>query len=211
MGGRLFNFLAYRNKQKFVIRNKSQRMDKHILFYSNLCQFSQDAIQLIYKKNVRDQFLNICIENPKYQQSLPPFVDRVPLILTADKQIVVDENGRNNIEFFISLLGGAGSQQQQPSQQQQQPAADEKDMTPFSALEMGSKFSDGFSYISEGEAGDPFGWSHNYVRIGGDDSLINPVNEGKAIDKIKIKDSMYESYIADRSRFDDTHYKQPRM
>lgn len=184
-------------------------VQKHILFYSNLCQFSQDVIQTIYKKNVRDRFINVCIENPKFQKSLPPFVDRVPMILTADKQLVVDEDGRSNIEFFISLLAGSAEQHQtqhQPQHQQQS-----QDLTPFSALEMGSKMSDGFSYIEESDTGDQFGWSHNYVRIGSEEAMINPVTESKSIDKIKVKESMFENYLQERNRFDDTHYKPQRM
>lgn len=179
-------------------------MEKHILFYSNLCNFSQETIQTIYKKNLRDRFMNVCIENPKFQNSLPPFVDRVPMILTANQEIVVDHNGQNNIDMFINMLSSvsSGQSQQQPSSASEK---EDADLTPFSALEMGSKLSDGFSYISDEQ--DQFGWSHNFVRIGGEQQMINPSTDTATTEKNKMKEAMYENYIQERNRFDETHYK----
>lgn len=166
---------------------------KHVLFYSNLCQFSQETLRTISKKNIRDMFVNICIDNPKFKTSIPNFVDRVPLILTTENEIVIDDN----IEIFLNILTHGN-------------ARDE--LVPYSALEMSSnKLSDGFSYI-DSNGSEEFGWSHNYVRLDAEMPMINPP-ENTTYDKNDRKQGMQlESLLHERDRdLDMIFSKQQRM
>lgn len=67
-------------------------MSKHILFYSNFCNFCQDLLTEIIKKGVRKQFVLISVE--KHKSKLPQFVKSVPFI--------VDSKGQNVPEHRFS-------------------------------------------------------------------------------------------------------------
>mgnify|MGYP001146195483 CR=1 FL=1 len=56
-------------------------MSKHILFYSNFCNFCQDLLTEIIKKGVRKQFVLISVE--KHKSKLPHFVKSVPFIVDS--------------------------------------------------------------------------------------------------------------------------------
>lgn len=67
-----------------------------MLFFSNYCSYCKDLLSEIVKKGIRQKFILICVE--KHQ--VPPFVDRVPFIMTMDKNIVLEEN----ITIFVDML-----------------------------------------------------------------------------------------------------------
>lgn len=167
---------------------------KHLLFYSNLCQYSQDTLRTISKKNIRNLFMTICIDNPKFQSSIPAFVDRVPFILTNNQEIVIDDN----IQLFLEIIS-------------KQTTKDE--LTPYSTLEMGSKLSDGFSYITDGEnAPDTFGWSHNFVRLDAEIPMINPPIDTSQEKGNKRSNVHFESLLQERDRdLDMIFQKQQRV
>lgn len=73
-------------------------MQKHVLFYSNYCEYCKDINNLIVKKNVHEMFVFVCVDNKKYE--IPVFVDRVPMVVTAAKHIVADDS---LIPFIDSL------------------------------------------------------------------------------------------------------------
>jgi len=70
--------------------------NKDLLFYSNFCKFSKDVLALINKKNLKDEFVLINVDVPKY--TIPRIVDRVPMIITTSKQIAADSVLFNYIE-----------------------------------------------------------------------------------------------------------------
>jgi hypothetical protein len=83
-------------------------------------------MQSITKKNMRDQFLCICVDT--HRQSLPHFVDRVPFVISTQNKHLKDEHVG---EFIASL---AASRQ-------------EEEVAP---TELGSSgMADGFSYLDE--------------------------------------------------------------
>jgi|688.fasta_scaffold527084_2 hypothetical protein len=114
-------------------------MDKHILFYSNFCSFSKELIGDIMKKNLRDKFVLICVNQMK--ESLPTFVDRVPMIVTDKKELVYDEM----INPFLDSL---------------QPKEVKEEIVPFSTLTARNAFSDTFSFVDDGtvDCGVPTGY-----------------------------------------------------
>ena len=62
---------------------------KHVLFYSQFCQFSNEALRVITRNNLRPAFVMVCVDHGRAQ--LPDFVDRVPMVLTADRRLLADE------------------------------------------------------------------------------------------------------------------------
>jgi len=114
---------------------------KNVLFYSNYCNFSKEILGEITKRNIRDLFVLICVDQNRY--NIPSFVDRVPLIVTTQKQIVTDDDV---LTFITELHKHHGS-------------------TEISAYTVGTSrigmFSDQYSFIEEdsgrhGNHGMPF-------------------------------------------------------
>ena len=63
---------------------------KDLLFYSNFCEHCNNLVNMMIKKNVRDSFILVCVD--KRDLKIPGFVDRVPTILTAKKEIYTDDS-----------------------------------------------------------------------------------------------------------------------
>ena len=61
---------------------------KSVLFYSQYCEFCNEVLRLITKKNLRAMFAMVCVDQNRYQ--IPRFIDRVPMILTPDKRLLSD-------------------------------------------------------------------------------------------------------------------------
>ena len=80
------------------MNNKNNNM-KHLLFYSNLCNYSQEVYNKITKFNIKDKFYLINISSNKYK--IPSNIKLVPTILLNDKQTILTGNELNN---FIDKL-----------------------------------------------------------------------------------------------------------
>lgn len=137
-------------------------MNKNVLFYSNRCVYSRDALQSITMRDLRSFFVIVCVDKRNTIQ-LPDFVDRVPLIYTIDKRVLTDEA----VDAFIDTL----------SKQVSARAPANDDVSPWSTIEMGCKggrgggMSDMFSFL---ECGDGGGYSHNFADIHEHQSIPTP-------------------------------------
>jgi hypothetical protein len=82
-------------------------LPKHVLFYSNFCPYSKEAIGILVKKNLRDRFLLVCLETAP--RPLPPFVDCVPVLAVANTrpQLVLKDGDR--IAAFLDTLDASGN------------------------------------------------------------------------------------------------------
>ena len=80
------------------MNNKNNNM-KHLLFYSNLCNYSQEVYNKITKFNIKDKFYLINISSNKYK--IPSNIKSVPTILLNDKKTILIGNELNN---FIDKL-----------------------------------------------------------------------------------------------------------
>lgn len=114
---------------------------KHILFFSNFCHYSKDLMNLIVKKNIKHLFVFINVDDAAQRGlTLPPVVDRVPMIITSNKQVLADDR----IMVFLQDMA----------------APREEQISPFTITGRGngSAYSDGFSYIhgDEQECTDDF-------------------------------------------------------
>jgi hypothetical protein len=72
---------------------------KHILFYSNFCQFSNEVYKKIEKMNIKDRFILINISQRKYK--IPSIITTVPTILLDDKKTLIVED---NLDKFLEKL-----------------------------------------------------------------------------------------------------------
>lgn len=72
------------------------QVPKDLLFFSNFCDYSKELINFITKKNIRDKFMFVCVDNRSL--SLPPFVDRVPMMLTVNKNVLCEDQMMEYIE-----------------------------------------------------------------------------------------------------------------
>ena len=72
---------------------------KHLLFYSNLCNYSQEVYNKITKYNIKENFYLINISANKFK--IPDNIKSVPTLLLNDKQTILTDNELNN---FIDKL-----------------------------------------------------------------------------------------------------------
>ena len=70
--------------------NQSKTLQKHILFFSNFCQFSNDVCKKIEKLNIKNNFIMINISQKKYK--IPSMITTVPTILLNDKKTILQED-----------------------------------------------------------------------------------------------------------------------
>jgi hypothetical protein len=82
---------------------------KDIVFYSNLCSYSNEIINLIKENNIDKQLMLINIDDDKI--SLPNFIKVVPTIyLIKEKMLIIDESILSWIEnkkkIFSSDING---------------------------------------------------------------------------------------------------------
>lgn len=79
--------------------NKENLKSKHILFFSNFCQFSNDILKMIEKNNIKNQFILINISQKKYK--IPLIITTVPTILLNDKKTIIQDD---NLDKFLDNL-----------------------------------------------------------------------------------------------------------
>ena len=78
-----------------------QQQPRHVLFFSSYCPYCNDVLTLLTKKNVREMFT--CISVDQHRDSIPTFVDSVPIIVTVAREILKDG-------AVISFVEACGSQ-----------------------------------------------------------------------------------------------------
>jgi len=82
-------------------------LQKDVLFYSNYCLFSKKLLTTIHKLNIKHFFTTICVE--AYKSSIPKVVDRVPLILSTNGDVIVEDVINDYIETIAHKLASRGS------------------------------------------------------------------------------------------------------
>ena len=162
-------------------------MEKNILFYSNLCQYSMDVVNEITKRDVRNDFVFVCIDTNRHK--LPPFVVQVPMIVTPSKEIVTDDA----IHQTINNIYMAKMETQQV------------DVSPYSQLDMNSKFSDNFAYIGD-ENSENANAEHTFAFVSQDFRINAPVEEVSGRGS-KIDPAVFEQFKAQR---DSEYPTQPQ-
>jgi hypothetical protein len=152
------------------------QIPKDILFYSNFCEYSKEVLGIIAKKNIRNDFVLVCVDNRT--SNLPSFVDRVPLIFSITTEVIVDEGIQKYIDTKYSSNNG--------------------DLEPFSLFSASGKsnYSDAFSFIEEGGQED---FVKGYTYLNMNDGAISTVQEeSDSTKKSKIDSSILEKFMAER-------------
>ena len=93
------NSQSNRNNLNNLNNQNNQKDTKHILFYSNFCQFSNDVYKKIEKMNIKEKFILINISQRKYK--IPSIITTVPTILLNDKKTIIIED---NLDKFLEKL-----------------------------------------------------------------------------------------------------------
>ena len=126
-------------------------MQKDILFFSNLCEFCREVLSLLAKHGLKDHFMMVCVDNRNLK--LPPFVDRVPLLYTTQKNLYADEN---LVEYIKSKFV-------------------ENSLQPYTLVggNTGS-YSDNFSFIEESQYDGLEDSARNYNTLGMDQAIYTP-------------------------------------
>lgn len=144
-----------------------------ILFFSNYCAYSKEVLTVITRKNIRNAFVLICIDSV---QNIPPFVDRVPLIVDKhSKQMFADEDIAKILEIVASQM-----------------------YPPVSIEAMPSSFMGGPTNF-ETDYENPLGGAEdNFNMLDMDNFRIQCTNEGEEVKVKKADSSLLEQYIAQR-------------
>ncbi len=145
-------------------------MQKDILFYSNACAFSREIIQMITNNYLKERFMMVSVDNKNL--TLPPFVDRVPLLYTSSKKLIADENLLNYIKSFISVSS----------------------LQPYALVGTNTtSYTDNYSFLQETETeiGDS---SRNFNILG----FEQPIYVAKEDDNNSNLNTSLEKYMADR-------------
>jgi hypothetical protein len=188
------------------------KMDKEILFISQSCVYSREAMTLIAKNNIQNLFHIRSIEDPN--TTIPAFVDRVPTLINKNKEILINDRLFNYINFIINEKNKQNQQNQQTNQninynqdQQQQlnttrsqPPSQDANITPYFS-ELSSGFSDSYSYI-ENAQDNPHARTFSYLdsniasnSFSNNSSIITP---DETVVKSKSDKNDYERFIKDR-------------
>jgi len=147
-------------------------MQKDILFYSNLCDFSKEVLSSINKYQLKDKFMLVSVDNRNLK--LPPFVDRVPLVYTVSKKLFADENLMNYIQSKVEASS----------------------LQPYSLVGGNTgTYSENFSFL---ETGDGFAedCSRNYNYLGMEQKIYAPEDTDESKDD---KSKLLESFMANRA------------
>lgn len=72
---------------------------KHLFFYSNYCNYSNEIFQKIVKYNLKDHFYLLNISKKKY--NIPSIITKVPTLLLNDKKTIFQDD---ELEKFIEEI-----------------------------------------------------------------------------------------------------------
>lgn len=158
---------------------KTMQIAKDLLFFSNFCDYSKDVINFITKKNIREKFMFVCVDNRSL--ALPPFVDRVPMLMTVNKQVLCEDEMMSYIELLC-------------------PAA-EVELKPFALVSGGGSkymFTDTFGSLEEERVTDR---TQRFTFLGDNPDITmfpSAKSESSEKGKAKFDSSVLEKYMAER-------------
>lgn len=144
--------------------------DPIFIFYSTFCDYSVEILELIEKYKLKDMFTFVCVDTV---DNLPHIVDRVPMIITKNNDIICDDD---IINFITNTY--------------------KKTLNSINAL--GNDQSSSFSFINENDDENEFQVRmYNYLDddTGIDISLVTNIDTSK---KNKIDQSEIEKYKRER-------------
>lgn len=145
---------------------------KDIMFFSNYCEYCTDIINSLIRKNAKQDFMMVCVDNNKY--NLPEFVDRVPIIYTKNDEIIYDEG----ITKYIELMYPSVSEE----------------ISPFSL--QNTDIGNSFSFLND-ELPDMH--SKGYTMLGYDQRISSPPEPEDGSKKAKMDSSVFDRFVQERN------------
>lgn len=97
----------------------------NILFYSGHCPFCKEVMELIQKRDLKEYFVFVCVDQVRNRQLMPKQIDRVPALLIKSENRVIFEDA------IIKFIG----------------VPDSEDIMPLDNQIGG--FSEGFSFLDD--------------------------------------------------------------
>lgn len=164
-------------------------MNKDLFFYSNFCEHCKDVINIITKKNMRELFMFVCVDNNKFR--LPPCVTHVPTIITKQKDVLTDRHVIMYIEKMTAATQVA-------------------DISPW----MSNGYSSQYTWLTDNGYDDGRMSDVNnvgqqpYVMLGAEQHIFAPKEPENGNKSNKFDDNMYEKYINSRNADDDMLKRQ---
>lgn len=155
-----------------------QSSRKDILFFSNYCDYCTDLLNTLIKKNIKTEFMLVCVDNNRY--NLPAFVDRVPIIFTRNDDILYDESIMKYIEGKYPT--------------------ESMEISPFSLHQ--PSYGNHFSFLEETNEMHTKG----YTILGMDQKISSPV-ENEDSKKGKFDSSVLDKYLQSRD-MDEQNFKR---
>ena len=154
-------------------------MERHVLFYSNYCDYSRDVLATVVQKGLRHLFVLVCVDKRSALQ-LPDFVDRVPLIFTIDRRVLSDDAVGAFVDNLATYFSGIYYSSSDKTSDSSTPAPDEHqhatgDGTIAAWSPASASISDTFSFLT----GASDATLHNFVDVNGPmQPIVTPPDDG---------------------------------
>ena len=123
----------------------------NILFYSEHCPHCRSIIDLILKRNIKEQFLFVCVD--QHRTKIPPQIDRVPALIMKDE-------GKPYILFEDDIIRYIG----------EPPREETINIEPVD--QSVSAYSENFSFLEDD--GGPSTGSKNFALFGQEQKIYTP-------------------------------------
>ena len=124
-------------------RNNNNKSNDIILFYSNRCKYSNEFIEKLNNSHLSNNVKRVSVD---LLPTIPPNITSVPtLVLSNDKQPLTGKDVFDWLHNQIQIHNQSG---------------ESEGIKPYFSMEMNSGFSDGYSFLSEGQ---PLAHSFEYL------------------------------------------------
>lgn len=167
---------------------------KDLLVCSNFCEFSKIILTEIQKRNVRNKFAIMFVDNARVP--IPKEVDRVPALITRTGTLLFGEDVIKYIETFCCSDNNVSHRSSSITHKED---IDNSSIAPFSLQSQLNSYSESYTFLDDSAqdhrvGGFGFiGQDHEITGI----SQINTRQDRGDAKKSKL-DEAYEKYVSDR-------------
>lgn len=188
---------------------------KKFLFFSNYCEHSKRFLEEFNKSNLKDTIVMCCIDNPDI--NIPQFVSSVPTLYIANERRILVDDG------LFKWLNSEIKQSQNSGAQGTVTNADitgDQNIMAFHKNEIGSCFSDNYSFIEDESSKTAMHHSYSYLEDNPGNLPSFTLHGAKQTDlsksnnqnsKTAAMDKAYEQMMQQRNSEMANHISQMRV